>query len=228
MTFPVTLSETGTGIVTVDYVVTPGSATGGTKAGTGADYKVKTGTVTFKPNSLGVTNIAKQVAIPVFGDTDDEGDETFIVTLSNPTGGYTIGRSSGLGTIINDDNITEDNTIGIGDSSIVVQENGKESLKLAVGLSSPALVDFTVDVVITPGTATYSKKADEGGDFGGTALTKTLTFKAGQTLKFLVTPVWPDLVPENDATFTAELQNPSIGGISVIRSTGTGTLIKRF
>jgi hypothetical protein len=227
LTLPVTLSEPATGLVTVDYVVTPGSATAGTKPGPGIDYKPKTGTISFKVNLQGVTPIMKQVAVPVFGDLDDEGDETFTVTLSNPTGGYSIGRSTGLGTILNDDG-GSGNTAGVGDSSIVVQESGKESLKVPVSLSSAAATDISMDITITPGSATYSKKAEEGGDFGGAKLTKTILFKAGSTLKFVVAPVWPDLVAEADGQFTVEITNVTGGSVTVIRDTGTGTLLKRL
>ena len=38
----------------------------------------------------------------IFGDTVVEGNETFAVNLSNPTGTF-IGRTQGVGTIVNDD-----------------------------------------------------------------------------------------------------------------------------
>ncbi len=173
MKFPVTLSEPATQTVTVDYTVVEGTATGGTKAGPGVDYKIKSGTIKFKLNTnKGVTPIAKTIAIPVYGDTDTESDETFTVVLSNPTGGYTIGSGTGTGdcgssvgcstgTIVNDDGIASGLTMGIGDTSIVSAHDGKQSIKLPVTLSDKALTTVTVDVTVTPGTATYSKKATE-------------------------------------------------------------------
>src|SRR6185312_10475431 len=76
--FAVTLSQPATQQVTVHYSVVDGSAVGGTKAGTGADYKIKSGTIVFKPSAgTGLTPISKTVSISVFGDTTSgEGDET--------------------------------------------------------------------------------------------------------------------------------------------------------
>ena len=64
VTFPVTLSDPGSSTVTVHYAVTGVSATGGTKPGGGADFKPKSGTVTFPVNGAGTTPIAKNVSVP--------------------------------------------------------------------------------------------------------------------------------------------------------------------
>ena len=91
-TFTVSLSGPATSDVTVAY------ATGDQSAVQPGDYAVKTGTLTF---AAGVVN--KNVAVTVKSNTGAEPDETFAVTLSNPTGGATVADNTGVGTIRNDD-----------------------------------------------------------------------------------------------------------------------------
>jgi hypothetical protein len=228
MTFQVTLSQPATSNVTVDYTVIggtgPGDATGATKPGAGADFKLRSGTLVFKVNASGKTPITKSIAVPIFGDTTVEPDETFTVVLSNASAGTVLGRGTGFGTILNDDGVTGDIAMGVGDGSIVVANSGAQSLKIPVTLSSAAGGTVTVDYTITPGSATYSKKAADGGDFGG-VLTKTLTFLPGQTLKTIAIPIWPDAVSDTDESFTITLSNLNGAGVTIIRGNATGTIL---
>jgi len=73
---PVILSAPTRKMVTVDYAVVGGTATGG-----GVDYTLDSGKVIFKP---GKTNQTIPVAI-VADDNDAEPIETIIIKLSNPT-----------------------------------------------------------------------------------------------------------------------------------------------
>jgi uncharacterized repeat protein (TIGR01451 family) len=75
----------------VDFTTADASATAG------VDYDTRTGTLTFAPGET-----AKQVTVPVHGDTVDEDDEFFFLTLSNAVGA-TLGRSRAFGRIVNDD-----------------------------------------------------------------------------------------------------------------------------
>ena len=202
------------------------------------DYKFKTGTLTFKPSlATSFTPIGKSIAVPVFGGPNAEADENLTVTLSNPTGGYTLGAGTGTGdcgatpgcatgVILNDDGVTSGLTLGVGDASIVSATSGKQVIKFPVTLSDKALTDVTVDVVVSPGTATYSKKVTDGGDYGG-VIVKTLTFKAGATVKQVALPIWPDLLAEPDQSFTVTLSNVNGNGtvVTLIRPVGAGTIL---
>ncbi len=86
--FTVSLSSPSDVPVTVDYVTSPGTAD------SGVDFKPISGTLTFDP---GVTT--RSIVVPTIDDLDSEGDETFTVTLSNPTGGATIVDAKGQATI---------------------------------------------------------------------------------------------------------------------------------
>jgi hypothetical protein len=239
MILPVTLSAPSTQQVTVHYTVTDGTATGGTKAAAGIDYKLKSGTLVFKPSTgTGLTPISKTISVSVYGDTaTGEGDETIKVTLDTPTGGPIIGPGTGTGTcgstagcatgtILNDDGGPTGFTLGVGDGSIFSARSGKQSLKLPVTLSAKALTTVTVDYVVVPGTATFSKTATGGGDYGGKTA-GTLTFAAGQTSKTLSAPIYPDATAEPDQSYTVILSNVNGNGtgVTVIRVTGTGTIL---
>ena len=91
VTLTVTLSRASTQTVTVGYATGNGTAT------SGSDYVAKSGTLTF---SAGV--LTQTITLTVNGDTTAEPDETFTVTLSNPTNA-TIAGAIGTVTIVNDD-----------------------------------------------------------------------------------------------------------------------------
>ena len=64
-----------------DSTVTVGYATANGTATAGQDYTATTGTLTFAPGET-----TKTITVAVTGDTAVEPNETFTVTLSNPTG----------------------------------------------------------------------------------------------------------------------------------------------
>ena len=79
--------------VTVDYATSDGTAVAG------ADYTATSGTLTF---AAGETT--KTVSVPILDDSHDEGEETFTLTLSNPSGAR-IGDGEATGTIVNTDHM---------------------------------------------------------------------------------------------------------------------------
>jgi hypothetical protein len=85
--------------VTVDYQTTDGTATGGPAAGPGVDYKTTSGTLIFPAGVL-----SRTFTVPVFADVAAEGNETVLLSLSNPTGGAILGpRSTATLTIVDND-----------------------------------------------------------------------------------------------------------------------------
>ena len=98
LTFTVTLSDESGKTVTVDYAT---SVETGDTATSGTDFTAKTSTtLTFEPGDPGDTT--KTFTVQTTDDTDIEGDETFTVTLSNPSNA-TISDATAKGTIENDD-----------------------------------------------------------------------------------------------------------------------------
>ena len=102
LTFTVTLSAESGKTVTVDYAT---SVEIGDTATSGTDFTAKTSTtLTFEPGDPGDTT--KTFTVQTTDDTDIEEDETFTVTLSNPSNA-TISDATATGTI-NDDDATDD------------------------------------------------------------------------------------------------------------------------
>jgi hypothetical protein len=91
MRFKVTLSQSSASNVSVQFATANGSAIAP------GDYTAKSGTVTIQAGKT-----SKLITIKIVGDTALEGNETFTVTLSNPTGG-TINDGVATGTITDND-----------------------------------------------------------------------------------------------------------------------------
>ena len=89
--FAVGLSRASEQTVTVSY------RTAGGTAAAGRDFDAASGTLTFGPRTT-----QQVIAVPTREDKLDEPDETFLVTLSNPSGA-TIQDGTATGTIADDD-----------------------------------------------------------------------------------------------------------------------------
>ena len=81
--------------MTVDWATSDGAGTGAATAG--QDYTAATGTLRFQ-----VGETSKTISIEILDDGIHEADETFTVTLSNPTE-IVLGRAAATGVITNDD-----------------------------------------------------------------------------------------------------------------------------
>jgi len=101
------VNEGDTGTVTLDFTVSLSSAPAGTAtveyataditAVDGVDYQGISGQLQFD-----AANLSRTVSVTVIGDTLNEGNETFVLNLSNPQGAPILG-SQGVGTIIDED-----------------------------------------------------------------------------------------------------------------------------
>jgi gliding motility-associated-like protein len=100
--FVFTVNRTGdtSGTATVNYAVT-GSGTNPVNNQDFTGGPLPSGTANFTAGSASTT-----ITINVNGDITVEPNETFTVTLSNPSGGATLGTATATGTITNDDNAT--------------------------------------------------------------------------------------------------------------------------
>ena len=89
--FTVSLTRASSRSVTVDYATADGTASAG------EDYAATSGTLTFEAGT-----VAQTVSVPVLDDASDEGEETFTLTLSSPTGAV-LADAVATGTIANSD-----------------------------------------------------------------------------------------------------------------------------
>ena len=196
--FTVTLDPAAKGEVTVDWATTDGTATAGT------DYASGSGSLTF-----GVGETSKTVTVTVTGDTVDEPNETFTVTLSSAVGA-TLVKAVGTGTITDDDDAP---TVSVSDATAAEAAD----LVFPVSLSHASSRQITVDYAITPDTATSA-------DYRGTT-SGTVTFAAGVTSKNVTLDLVDDTADEPDETVTLTLSNPQPSGAATIgTATATGTI----
>lgn len=197
--FTVTLSSPFEATVTVDYATSAGSAT------QGSDYALTSGTLTFAPNET-----RKTISVPVMHDLEDELDETFYVTLSNPVNAG-IADGSGLGTIEDNDGPA----ISIADNSILEGDVGSASLVFTITLSAQSVQPVSVQYATSDDTATA------GLDY--TASSGTVTFDPGMTRQTIAVPVLGETLGEIDETFWVTLSQPVDAVID--QGLGVGTIL---
>jgi Zn-dependent metalloprotease len=93
-TITVTRSINSEPTITVNYQATAGTATAG------SDFTATSGTLSWADGD----GAAKSFTVPLLNDTTHENDETLTLTLSNPTGGASLGTpASATLTIVDDD-----------------------------------------------------------------------------------------------------------------------------
>jgi hypothetical protein len=196
--FAVNLSNPGSETITVDFTTVAGSA------GAGSDFEATSGTLTFEPG-----DVSRLITVAVTGETTDEFDETFSVTLSNPVGAVII-VSAGTGTIRNDDTPPQ---VSIDNVTLTEGNSGTKAFPFTVSLTEPSGKTVTVDYATTDGTAAA------GSDYAAAA--GSLTFAPGETSKPITVQVNGDTVVEPDEGFFVDLSGAANATIAVGRGTGT-------
>ena len=137
LTYTVTLTGETARTVMVDYA--DAGATGGGTATSGIDYDTITGgTLTFTPGTT-----TQNIGVTVRGDTIDEGDETFVVRLSNPTNAM-ITTADGTGTIMDDD------TVGVTVTPLMVTVTEEDGSGRTATYTLVLNTQPTDEVTITP------------------------------------------------------------------------------
>ncbi|MEW6730990.1 MAG: Calx-beta domain-containing protein [Acidobacteriota bacterium] len=191
------------GIVSVNYATSNGTATAG------ADYTATSGTLTFLNGET-----TKTFSVPVLADFIAEPDETVNLSLSNPTGGATLGTpSTAVLTIVN---VAAAGTLQFSAATYSVMENGG-SATITVTRTNGSEGTVTVDYATSDGTATA------GADY--TATTGTLSFGSGETTKTFSVPVLADLLAEPNETVNLALSNPTGGATLGTPSTAVLTIV---
>ncbi len=164
----------------------------------------------------GKTDQEITISLFVVGDTDIENDETFVVTLSNPTGNEEISTATAFATIENDDEGLLISALP-GDQAQAEGDSGTTPFNYTLDLVGTFTQPVTVDYAVTGPAA-------NGTDFtGGTLPAGTVSFAPGTTSQTLAIPVNGDETAEQDESFTITLSNVT-SGISLGESTITGTI----
>ena len=196
--FTVTLSEASTLQVSASY------ATADSSANAGHDYTAKTGILSIPAGDTEGT-----ISIPVLGDTIDESDETFTLTLSSSINA-SISDGEATGTIKDND---DPPSLNISDASVTEGDSGTVNMTFPATLSNTSGFQVSVDYATANGTA----KA--GSDY--TATSGKLTFNMGEKSKTITVPVSGDLEEESDETFTLSLSQANNATILDGEATGT-------
>ena len=198
--FTVTRTGVTSQPVTVAFATSDGSAQAP------GDYTATTGSVTFA-----ASDSTKTITVAVGGDTLDEADETFTVTLSGATNAN-IADAVAVATITDDDAAP---TLSINDVSVQEGGSGSTNATFAVVLSSVSGKAVSVVYATVDGSATAPA------DY--TATNGTLTIAAGQAGGSVTVPVRGDLLVEGNETFNVDISSPI--NATVVRARGTGTIV---
>ena len=181
----ISLDRPSTQDVTVSWSVTDGTAGSGDHSGSSSPQEV-----TFKAGET-----SKTVEVATLQDEVREGDETFTVTLSSPSGA-TLGQDASATVTIEDDD--PEPVVSVADATVT--EGGKA--QVVISLDRPSTRDVTVSWSVTDGTA-------GSGDHSGSSSPQEVTFKAGETSKTVEVATLQDEVREGGETFTVTLSSPS-------------------
>jgi len=193
-----TLAPAASQSVTVSY------GTGNGSAAAGSDYQSASGEVTFEPGQT-----TRTITVLVNGDRAGEPDETFLVNLSQATGGAVIADAQGAATIVDDEP-----RVSVG--SVTKNEGNSGSTPFVFTVSLSAASDAPVSLSF----ATASGSAGAGDDYE--ARSGVLAFNAGETSKTISVAVRGDRKFEWQEVFYVRLSGAS--GAVLAGDQGTGVI----
>jgi uncharacterized delta-60 repeat protein/uncharacterized repeat protein (TIGR01451 family) len=178
-----------TNTVTVNFATANGTALAGTH------YRATNGTLSFAPGET-----IKTFTIPIIDDLVINANRTINLTLSNPSGGASLGMpSAATVTIINNDDV-----LGFNIAFYSVSENAGQAV-VTVERTGGSVGTVTVDYTTQDGTAIA------GADYQTSA--GTLVFTNGQTIQTFTVPIINDTLVEGNES------------VDLILSGATGTAI---
>jgi hypothetical protein len=196
VTLNVTRTGGSVGAVAVNYATTNGSATDGT------DFTAASGTLNFANGE-----VSKSVTIAINDDSLVEGPETFTFSLSNPTGGATLGAITTSTVTINDNDSAAVGTLQFSSGVYSVNENG------ATATISVTRTGGTAGAVSVSYATTSGGTATPGSDYTGTS--GTLNWPDGDlSSKSFTVSIIDDSAFEGDETINLGLSGAT-GGASI-------------
>jgi len=197
--FTVTLSESSSQTITVEYSTNDDSAIAP------GDYIAKSGTLIFNPETT-----IQTITVKVYGDKDIEDDEAFVVSLDNPSNAILSAVTFAEGIIENDDLPI------LSISNVVAMEGniGITEFKFSVTLSEPSSKTVTVDYSTDNDSATTPE------DYIATS--GTLIFSPGTTTQTFIVQIRGDAKAEVDEYFEIWLDNAT--NAVLINNLAVGTI----
>jgi Ca2+-binding RTX toxin-like protein len=213
------VNEDGTPIYTVTLI-----RTGGSDGEVSAQVNLSNGTAVAPDdysNSSIVVSFAngetlKTVTIPVVNDTIYEGNETVNLTLSNPTGGATLGTQT-TATLTIVDNELPPAELSFNQAIYSVNEDGTPIVAVTVIRAGNSNGTVSAKVNLSNGTAVAPD------DYNSNSI--VVTFNNGETAKTVTIPVVDDLIVESTETINLTLADPTNGAILGTQTTATLNIV---
>jgi hypothetical protein len=190
------------GIVSVRYTLSDGTASAG------SDYVSKTDVLTFINGET-----TRLFTVDILDDSVDEGDETIMITLSDPKDGVDLGTPSIATLTIEDDEAPSEGG-GSSQSTSSTLSFGSSAYSMAEAIGSVTIVVERKGGTSGAASVKYETKgvtAQANADF--THATGELTFAAGETEKSFTVALTDDVQTEGNEK------------VSIILSTPTGAAI---
>ena len=188
----------------------PVSVTVSTANGTGlagSDYTATGGVVTIPAGQT-----SAPFTVNAVGDTAPEPHEKFSLVMSNPSGA-TIARSTGAGTLVNDDGV------GIKISDVAKFEGAAgNTTTFTFTLTLSTVPSWVIGVTAKTANGSAASTADY------TSKTQILSFVAGQKTRTFTVTVKGDGMKEGNETFFVSLSNPTGTGAKTTDAQGIGTI----
>ena len=217
-TYTITLSNPSSTAISVDYATANGSATAGN------DYTATTGSVSFGPGET-----SKTITVPITNDTLFEGNESYSITLTNPSSNASIDNTQQSVTTVITDNDSAPTVIVTGET---ITEG--DTLDFSVALSNPSATATTVALTLNSGTATVGTdtttpvqvSVDGGSSFTNVFVNLDGTFNvsvpANSTQGIIVrVPTVNDTIDEPTETISLSASAPG----QTIASTAIGSIL---
>ena len=201
----ITRSKGASGAVSVKFSTSNQAA----PAQPGLDYTATTATLNF---AAGETS--KTIEVPILADALTEGMEDFYVTLTNPSGGATLGALA-TGRVVIYDHDPQMIRASIDDATVSEPLNGTANAVFTVTMGA----DVSTRTIQY---ATVDATAVAGSDY--TATSGSLTFLPGEITKTISVPVKADALLEDDEYFELKLTE-SDATLQLLRGTGIGAIL---
>lgn len=173
--------------VSLDFATSDDTATAG------SDYQAWSGSLTFAPGVF-----SRTIAVPIIGDRRGEGDESFFVTLTNPSGAVLVDNWAVVTILDNEPVISIDHPYDIDPLTVIEGDSGTTPAVFTVTLSQPYDQEVTVRYYTVTGHVNDIIAANG-----------TLRFAPGQTSQTITVQVVGDLIHEGLEAFNVYLDNPS-------------------
>lgn len=198
----------------------------GSKGGVSVHYRARSGTATLGSDFVGTAGslffpsgtVSRTIRIPIVPDCLSEGDETFTVELSSPTGGAVLASpTTAAVTIVDDD---DPGQLQFDAASYTHVESGSAIVRV---VRTPLTGVGTLACGVAAHVATSDGTAHAPADY--TAVSKDILFGTGVASRTVLIPIKADATVEADEQLGLTLSLPTGGAALGAQATATLTIV---